>query len=237
MSNKFEISDNGLIFYIDDDGTINRIGKIDSQGKIEGNTRSNGVAILWVFLIVAVITSIVLGVNLSSAKNDLYYEQNSTNNLESQVSDLKSKNDNLNGQISNLANQLSSLSNTFPFQIDKIEIGNTDYNRNIIDDYGSSLYASRMRYLMPKIYYTGFANGKSVTIYYKIFNPDGNLYYNSSYSSIYTYYTSVTIYQGSNNTALGGFGDSSTSFYPSGTYRIEVWCNEICLGTKSFYIY
>ena len=121
----------------------------------------------------------------------------------------------------------------FPFQIDRIEIGNADYNGNIIDDYGNRLSSNKMRYLKPKIYYTGFADGKSITIYYKIFNSDGKLNYDS-YTGLGS---AVTIYQGSNNAPLLSWGSSSKSIYSSGTYRIEIWCNGIRCGTRNFTIY
>jgi len=41
MRNKFEISGDGSIFYIDSDGTINRIGKIDEEGNIEVEKKNN----------------------------------------------------------------------------------------------------------------------------------------------------------------------------------------------------
>jgi len=225
MEKRYEISDDGSIFYIGDDGTIHRVGKINGEGNIEGKTKSNVNGVLWFFLFVAVIISIVLlrvNLNLSSAEDEL---RNVAGNLELQISNLKSENEYLDKQ-----NWI--LTSAFPFRIDRIEIGNTDGKGNIIDDYGSNLNAKGMRYLTPKIYYTGFVDRKSVTIKYKIFESNGIFKY--IYPYIYLGGGDFrTIYRGSNTVTLSGWG-TPVSFYLKGTYRIEIWCNEVCFGTKDF---
>ena len=70
-------------------------------------------------------------------------------------------------------------------------------------------------------------------LYYKIFNPNGTLNNNPSYSTTYTGDGDfLTIYEGSNNTTMKGWGNASTSTYSSGTYRIEIWCNGMCVGSR-----
>jgi len=178
-----------------------------------------------------------LKTEVSTLQIDLTYERNKQNNLNSEVLNLKTEVSTLQTENYDLKRKINSLSSTFPFKIEKIEIGNTDNSNNIINNYGGTLYASQMRYLKPKIHYTGFVNGKSATIYYKIFKPDGTLNFNSSYSTIYTGDgNSCTIYEGSNNVSLKGWGNASSSTYTSGAYRIEIWYNGICFGTKSFTI-
>jgi len=220
MESKYEISDDGSIFYIGDDGTIHRVGKINGEGNVEGKTKSKGNGVLWFFLVVVIIISVFLWINLSSAENELRYIRN----MESENENLKKQN--------------STLTSILPFRVDKIEMGNTDREGNIIDYYGSNLDANRMRYLTPKVDYTGFVHGKSVTVCYKIYNPNGKLEHNYSYSTTYTGGDgdSRTIYEGSDNMILSGWGSAYTSTYLVGKYRIEIWCNEICLGTESFWM-
>jgi cell division protein FtsB len=233
MGNKYEISNDGSIFTIDNDGTIRRIGKIDNQGNIEGRTKNRSSGLLWIFLVIAVAVSVILGLNLSTTNADLSRMRYNYNN---EISEFKQQNENLKNKNSKLENKINSFSSSFPFKIEKIELGNVD-NSGTIDNYGSTLYGYRMRYLTPKIYYTGFVSGKSITVHYKIFNPSGTLNYNSSYSTIYTGGgTSVTILEGSNNTTLKGWGNANASTYSSGTYRIEIWYNGMCFGSRSFYI-
>jgi len=209
---------------------------INSSARNFEKTKNN--ASLVFFLVLLIITCCGLGIQLSSINDDLNSALDSHSLLESRLSNSKSDNEQLTNHISNLQRNIDSLSSIFPFRIDLIEIGNTDHNGNILTGYGNSLYANRMRYLSPKIYYTGFANGTSITINYKIFNPNGALNYNSSYSTTYTGSgTPVIIYQGSNNANLQNWGNASSSAYSRGTYRIEIWHNGMCYGTKNFIMY
>jgi serine/threonine protein kinase len=129
---------------------------------------------------------------------------------------------------------LSDMRKVIPLKIDKIELGNySGAGNTMYDDYGSTLHFSRMRYLRPKIYYTSFfENSKAVPLYYKIYNPDGSLKYNTSDVEEDT----KTIFSGSNSTTLSGRGDATTSVYSSGTYRIEIWYNNMCLRAETFKI-
>jgi hypothetical protein len=235
MRNKFEIDDDGSIFSIGEDGTIRRFGNINSHGDVKDKKSNTSTGLLWFLLVVIIIIAIVLGINLSSAKRDLSSSSYIQNNLNEKLNELEV---NLNGKIIELETNLSDVSSTFPFKINRIELGNIGENSATIDDYGSSLYDYRMRYLSPKIYYTGFASGKTITINYKIFKPNGALDYNSSYSTTYTgSETSATIYKGNGELVLKGWGNSTSSTYSSGNYRIEVWSTGICFSTKNFTIW
>lgn len=164
---------------------------------------------------------------------------NSTNlSLRSDLQEQIKLNNKLKGEISTVKNEISSISNTFPFKISKIEMANTDKDNKIINNYGNRLYANDIRYLKPKIYYTGYTNLKSIIVNYKIINPNGLISINSSISTQYTGSgTNINIYQGSNNVNLNGWGNATSSSYISGTYRIEIWYNDFCLGVKNFTIY
>jgi len=238
--NRFEVADDGTIFSIKDDGTIRRIGKINSNGNIEKIDSENSNGLLWFFLIVGVITVIILGILLSNANSELSNNNSIQNNLKYEIVELKNQNNNIKSEyaskIKDLEANFFSISSTFPFKIDRIEIGNE--GTAMIDDFGSTLYSYRMRYLKPKIFYTGFVNGKPVTINYKIINPDGTLNYNSSYSTTFSGDgTSMTIFSGNNSTILKGWGNLTSSVYSSGTYRIEIWYNGICFASKYFTMY
>lgn len=108
--------------------------------------------------------------------------------------------------------------------ITKAKFANTDYNSNIISDYGSTLRSNDMRYLSCKIYYNGGSSDVTKTLYIKIFKPDGTLSSGNSSPEGYTRKREVTFHSGSDNVAdLGGWGNSEESIYPSGTYTYEFW--------------
>jgi hypothetical protein len=157
--------------------------------------------------------------------------------METELSTTKQKLSDTETKNTELKSTLSKAQNVYPIIITKIELGNTDYNGNILTNYGNTLYSSSMRYLTTKIYYICLLDqSKQINIKIKIFNPDGSLKYSSSISTKYTRDTDVTVYQIGSEAYLGGFGNSEQSTYSSGTYRIEIWYNDVCLGQKSFYI-
>lgn len=108
--------------------------------------------------------------------------------------------------------------------ITKAKFANTDYNSNIITDYGETLRSNDMRYLSCKIYYNGGSSDVTKTLYIKIFKPDGTLSSGNSSPDGFTRKREVTFHSGSNNVAdLGGWGNSDESIYSSGTYTYEFW--------------
>ena len=109
--------------------------------------------------------------------------------------------------------------------ISYISFGNQDKEANVINDYGSEMMAKDVQYLAPKIKYTGkCTTSKSVDLYWKITNPDGNLIRNTSTSPEgYTTHGTYTVYPGSNEIKLIGWGTSSGGFYKAGYYKFELY--------------
>lgn len=120
-------------------------------------------------------------------------------------------------------------------KIKKVEFGNTDASNNIINGFGSTLYASEIKYLTPKITYDGILDeAKLVSIKVKIFRPNGTMISGSSASSDYTYSETFWVYTGSNNSRqMIGWGNASGGSYSSGTYRFEFWYE----GTRIYHAY
>ncbi|MBQ8462059.1 MAG: hypothetical protein IJ543_06575 [Bacteroidales bacterium] len=118
--------------------------------------------------------------------------------------------------------------------IEYVHFGNESKNRDVLTWYGGTLYDEEMRYLVPKIGYTGLANeSKAVTLHWKIFRPDGTMFRNdqspAGYTSSYTY----TILPGSGNTVtLLGWGSETGGLYKPGLYRFELYCNGHLLRTE-----
>lgn len=115
---------------------------------------------------------------------------------------------------------------------------NEDYDDKVISDYGKSLYASEMRYLMPRVLYDGLSNeNKQVTLFWKIIKPDGTTKHGSTSPDGFTSSSDCTISSGTNNTLdLLGWGNKSGGTYPAGLYKFELWCEGNLLFSKEFAI-
>ena len=110
--------------------------------------------------------------------------------------------------------------------ITNIEFANMTSNGDTIDNYGSTLYASDMRFLQPRLTYNGPGSPKSKTLFVKIIPPNGRMMSNETSPSGYTYKTDVTFYPGIGNTVSpSGWGAKSGSIYNIGPYKIDVYCD------------
>ncbi len=108
-------------------------------------------------------------------------------------------------------------------KIMSMEFCNVDYEGNIIDNYGKSLFADEIKYLKPKITYYGLNASSSETFYVKIFKPDGTLSQGKTSPDGYTYSTEVTLAMGQNQIELSGWGNSTGGSYSPGIYNVELW--------------
>ena len=125
--------------------------------------------------------------------------------------------------------------------IQKIEFSNKKDGEKdeTLTPYGSTLYASQMRYLYPKIYYDAkCADNKEITLYSKIIKPDNTLNKRTSSPEGYTYSTKFTIKPGKNKTQeLEGWGYKTISDYQPGNYRYELWYEGNKIYETSFTLY
>lgn len=115
-----------------------------------------------------------------------------------------------------------------------IDIGaeNSDTNGNTIIAH----YCEDMRYLKPKLEIESHTSvSRNITLYYKIFMPDGTLWrnYNSSPEG-YTWYDIVNIEPNTTEISLCGWGNNDQSLYSEGDYRVEVYSEKgILLGSET----
>lgn len=109
--------------------------------------------------------------------------------------------------------------------ISYIDFGNQDNDAKVISEYGSEMYAKDVKYLAPRVKYTGkCTTSKSVDLYWKITNPDGNLVRNASTSPEgYTTHGTYTVSPGYNEIKLIGWGTSGGGFYKAGYYKFELY--------------
>lgn len=127
-------------------------------------------------------------------------------------------------------------SNKAPFVITSIEIGNTDYKGNVINNYGSKIYSYQTKYLQPKLYVSVNTPGK-YKIYHKLYKPDGTLSTGSSSPSGYSSSREVSLYSTTSYVYMYGWGSNTAGNWSAGQYRWEFWYNGEKIGEKSFTIY
>ena len=108
--------------------------------------------------------------------------------------------------------------------------GNVEKNGDVIDSYGSTLYASSVRYLKWRISYEGPSIATTKNCYIKIVDPDGQLETGSSSPSGYTFSQEITFSSGNNYATCKGWGNASATAYKPGTYRFELWYD----GSKQY---
>lgn len=159
--------------------------------------------------------------------------------IEEQVAKISTLNEQvvkLESKCGSLETKYSGIASTYPFKITKIEIGNVYKDDRIETDYGYPLYSSRTMYIKPKIYYYGYISGTR-QLKVKWYMPTGEMSKGDGSSSEYSIKQSVYIYSGSNILLMNGWGSNTKGNWPSGTYRIEIWYDDICVKSKTFKIY
>ena len=252
MNDKYQITSDGTIFEIMSDGSINKLGKVTNDGKVESYKSStsatsttnssdgSGAAVVfaWLFAIALAVVGIVcLNQNdkINRLESSNYELRNRIDNLESQNSSLNSDVANLRSQNSTLQSQNDNLKGNQPLQINDLKVGVTDYNNNIIVSYGNTIYSSQTKYLCPRISVYSYSS-KNVKFYIKLYK-NNTLSTGSSSPSGYSYTSEAYLSSGNNTIDLGGWGSNTSGNWSSGSYRFEIWYNGICLKAHSFTIY
>ncbi len=100
---------------------------------------------------------------------------------------------------------------------------NTTKDNTVIDSYGSTLYASSVKYLIWRVSYNGPSSPVTKTCYIKYIKPDGELMTGQSSPSGYTTSKEITFSPGSNTVVASGWGNENATAYNAGTYRCELW--------------
>ena len=113
---------------------------------------------------------------------------------------------------------------------------NEDYNRKEISTYGKPLYVGGIKYITPKVAYTGLSSEeKKVELFTKIYDPDQKLMAGTSSPEGYTTKTSCTIRPGKQEVVLGGWGNNTGgTYYKVGRHRYEIWYEGRMLYSSEF---
>ena len=117
-----------------------------------------------------------------------------------------------------------------PIAVSDIQIKNGD------GEYEEDIYSSNSTYIYPRMTAYSLMSG-SIDLYVKFYSPNGLTTGSDVVPSGYSYKSTVSLQVFQNQTiSLAGWGSSTKGTWPAGSYRIEIWYDNICLGSKSFYI-
>ena len=168
-----------------------------------------------------------INVDLSAANTQITSLNQTIHSKDNTISDLNAKIEDKDSKIKNLEEKI----NNVPPIITDIEIKNEG------DDYGKTIYGSKATYLYPKVTYIGFSAGYK-TLKVKWYDSKGVLKQYAKSPRDFTFSDEVYISMGSNTTtSISGYGHSTPGVcWKPGTYRIEIWYNNICLKKKQITI-
>ncbi|MDE6756568.1 MAG: hypothetical protein K2J66_05435, partial [Muribaculaceae bacterium] len=139
--------------------------------------------------------------------------------------------------VSDFTEFKSSVSSVYPIIITDILIGNVNTNDEVDIDFGNSIPSYRTMYLEPRIKYTGLTAG-TINLKVKWYCPDGTIRRGTSSPAGFSQSVSTYINEGADNSVtLQGWGNESKGNWGSGTHRIEIWYDNVCLKSKEFQIY
>ena len=161
-----------------------------------------------------------------------------TNEINRLINDLSATNSRLSSAQKELSDYKDKVGKHMPLVINNIELANYTANRGrVISDYGQRIYSNESRWVWFRINYDGIVSGTK-NLHYKVYDQKGQLKTCSSSPSGYSWSSDIYIYGDNNNSVvLFGWGADNASTWSTGTYRIEIWYNDMCLKSKSFTIY
>lgn len=236
---------------LDKDELINRIGHLSNENDelLKKKKQYKAVVTLFVIIILCCIGLLsfyreITGKtqHIQELENEITIKRDSlllqNNEINRLVDDLSSTNRRLSSVQSELSDYKDKVGKHMPLVINNIELANYTANRGrVISDYGQRIYSNESRWVWFRINYDGIVSGTK-NLHYKVYDQKGQLKTCSSSPSGYSWSSDIYIYGDNNNSVvLFGWGADNASTWSTGTYRIEIWHNDMCLKSKSFTIY
>ena len=124
-----------------------------------------------------------------------------------------------------------------------IKFGNVDSSGTLIDAAGTTLYAGKVKYLKPYIYYRGLSDSRpNAKLQLKYIRPNGSLITGSSSPEGYSTTEDKTVEnynyneeraQSSPMSILGWGNEEYQTYQTAGTYTFELWCDGIFIFRKT----
>ncbi len=117
------------------------------------------------------------------------------------------------------------LTTTTPISILSVMFGNTDFNNNVLTEYGEQLYTD-IQYLSPIVAYKKESdNAEMIKLGVRILNPKGELMRGNTSPISYTFENEITLLGKEGNFILSGWGNNNRNLFAAGIYHYEIWYN------------
>lgn len=210
-------------------------------------------AVAVVVIIVMIVRTADLGNDLSRAEFEIYNLNGKLSDLENELSVVTGESTSLYDTLTKYKKlatekqtQLRKLQKDYPnlsFFVKNIEIANVYRDGTIETNYGGKINASQSMYISPRITVVSyvFPDYLYAKIGVKIYNPDGTLSRGSSSPEGYSYIVDdvpISDDRGDEkNVILRRWGGDDKGHWSAGKYRIELWCDDVCIKDEDFNIY
>lgn len=139
--------------------------------------------------------------------------------------------------IQNLKSHINEYASLYPIRITNVAIGNSYKDGRLETSFGSIIHAKNSMLLKPQITYVSVESGRKINLKVKWYMPDGKLSKAKGGSDTYSYQIPIYTHGGTNTIILPGWGDEPKGFWYSGTYRIEIWYDNVCLRAANLTLY
>lgn len=195
------------------------------------------VALLLLLLVGSTAGAYFLLKDSGSAKADLKDANGQITALQREVNGLKSQLDTTSQSLyreriarTKLQLENDTLKTLFPLYISTLEVANADGKGNSISSYGKDISASSSMYLMPRITYLGMKVGDTIELMVRLYDHENKLVTGANSPAGYSFSCKVgPIMPNENTVSLSGWGGADKGHFKPGTYRYEVWYNDMCL--------
>lgn len=200
-----------------------------------------------------ILAAATFGFYIKSSSNDtelnnlkskvLSYESRNTN-LQSQVDQLQNSQvyteSNYNSRITELENYIDAIGQKYPITLNDITFNNITNEWEVLNSETHDFAKLNIQYIQPVINFnSNLRNENSLTINYKILDPNGKLLTGTNSPNGYTWYKDISVagyFSEDNTETIGGFGVNCPYNCLTGRYSVEIWCNGFLLGESYFNI-
>lgn len=249
---KYQISQEGVIYSINDDNTVSKYGRVLPDGTLEGadgrlpaRTVPTGSsrpgrgyrAAVWILAGLLLACGVALWFtwqNNDSLRSTVGELDGSTALASARIDRQRDTIAELTDQLqkanrarldatSNLEQLTAGLAPTMPLVITEIRFRNVTVNRQPLSEYGAPLESSELLYLEPEVKYYGLTAG-SASLGVRIIMPNGQL--RGTLGNPYTYVAARPVDKIPNGSMLlPGYGSNTPGSWMPGNYVFEVYYN------------
>lgn len=230
---QYRVRQDGTVIKIEADGSLTELGKIGETNTKQ--TRPN-VGIYWFFILLFVITTVIASISAANLSNEKHRLSNQKYDLDRSYSLLNAKLQEALESKKEMEATLTKVGAIYPIIINSVAIGNMGAGSEMETDFGQPIYHYTTMYLKPKITYEAIT-ARQITLKVKLFTPSGMLSRGDSSPTGCSFSYLLQVSRGTNTEIMNGWGNATRGYWGAGTYRLEIWYDDVCLKNKSFTIY